>query len=141
MQKASLYEAIFWVNRGIDEAVRGLDRLKRAKDSGLNPAYFDEKLTLFEVHRALLNGCFCNNVERGELRDEALFEKKHHEYRKKTLDEVQVYQDVQAVEEQRRLEGKAPRVRFLSGEEQREAERQGLASPRETSHHGGSDHA
>lgn len=141
MQKASLYEAIFWVNRGIDEAVRGLDRLKRAKDSGLNPAYFDEKLTLFEVHRALLNGCFCNNVESCELRDEALFEKKHREYRKKTLDEVQVYQDVQTAEEQRRVEGKAPRVRFLSGEEQREAERQRLGSPMETSHHGGSDHA
>jgi hypothetical protein len=35
MQKAHLYEAILLVNRGIDEAVRGLERLKRAKDSGL----------------------------------------------------------------------------------------------------------
>ncbi len=141
MQKANLYEAIFLVNRGIDEAVRGLERLKRAKDSGLNPAYFDEKLTLFEVHRALLNGCFCNNVESCELRDEARFEKKHREYRTDALDEVQVYQDVQAVEERRRLEGKTPRVQFLSGEEQREAERQRPRSPSEISHQGGSDHA
>src|ERR1700691_2765742 len=123
MQKADLYEAIFWVNRGIDEAIRGLERLKRAKDSGLNPAYFDEKLTLFEIHRALLNGCFCNNVESCEHRDEARFERKHGEYRKGALDEVQVYQDLQTVEERRRLEGKAPRIGFLSGEEQREAER------------------
>lgn len=35
MQKAHLYEAILLVNRGIDDAVRGLERLKRAKDSGL----------------------------------------------------------------------------------------------------------
>jgi hypothetical protein len=117
MQKANLYEALFLVNRGIDEAVRGLERLMRARDSGLNPEYFDEKLTLFEVHRALLNGCFCNNVERCELRDEARFDKKHGEYRKEALDDVQVYQDVKTVEERRRLEGKAPRVRFLSGEE------------------------
>jgi hypothetical protein len=63
MQKAHLYEAILLVNRGIDDAVRGLERLKRAKDSELNPSYFDEKLTLFEMQRALLNGYFCNNVE------------------------------------------------------------------------------
>jgi hypothetical protein len=141
MQKASLYEAIFWVNRGIDEAVRGLERLKRAKDSGLNPAYFDEKLTLFETHRALLNGCFCNNVESCELRDEARFEKKHGEYRKEALDEVQVYQDLKTVEERRRLEGNPPRVRFLSGEEQREAERQSVKSPSKFSRPGESDHA
>src|ERR1700723_3070871 len=117
MQKADLYEAIFLVNQGIDKAVRGLERLKRAKDSGLNPAYFDEKLTLFEVHRALLNSCFCNKIESSEHRDEARFEKRHREYQKKALDEVQVYRDVEAIEESRRLEGKAPRVRFLSTEE------------------------
>jgi hypothetical protein len=42
MQKAHWYEAILLVNRGIDDAVRGLLRLKRAKDSGLKPGYFDE---------------------------------------------------------------------------------------------------
>ncbi len=35
MQKAHLYEAILLVNRGIDQAVQGLERLKRVKDSGL----------------------------------------------------------------------------------------------------------
>lgn len=124
MQKADVYEAIFLVNQGIDQAVRGLERLKRANDSGFNPAYFDEKLTLFEVQRALLNGYFCNTIEGTERRDEARFEKRHREYQKKALDEVQVYQDVRAVEEGRRLEGKAPTVRFLSGEEQQAWERQ-----------------
>ncbi len=124
MQKAHLYEAILLVNRGIDDAVRGLERLKRATESGLNPAYFDEKLTLFELHRALLNSCFCNNVEGSELRDEARFAKRHREHEKRMLDEVKVYQDVQAIEEIRRTEGKAPRVRFLSSEEQQAWERQ-----------------
>jgi hypothetical protein len=124
MQKAHLYEAILLVNRGIDDAVRGLERLKRAKDSGLNPAYFDEKFTLFETHRALLNSYFCNNVEGVELQDEARFAKRHREHEKQMLDEVQVYQDVKAVEENRRTEGRAPKVRFLSFKEQQRWERQ-----------------
>jgi hypothetical protein len=124
MQKAHPYEAILLVNRGIDDAVRGLERLKRAKDSGLNPAYFDGKFTLFETHRELLNSYFCNNVEGIELQDEAHFAKRHREHEKRMLDEVQVYQDVEAVEENRRIEGRAPMVRFLSFEEQQVWERQ-----------------
>jgi hypothetical protein len=119
------------VNRGIDDAVRGLERLKRATDSGLNSAYFDEKLTLFEVHRALLNGCFCNNVEGSERRDEARFAKRHREHEKRMLDEVQVYQDVQAIEESRRLEGKAPRVHFFTSEEQQAWEQQYPKPPKD----------
>ncbi len=129
MQKAHLYEAILLVNRGVDDAVRGLERLKRAKDSGLKPSYFDEKATLFEVHRAALNGYFCNNIESGENRDAVRFEKRHREYEKDNLDEVQVYQDLLDVEERRRREGKAPKVRFFTQEEQREWERQYPKSP------------
>jgi hypothetical protein len=141
MQKAHLYEAVLLVNRGIDEAVRGLERLKRAKDSGLNPAYFDEKLNLFEVHRALLNACFCNSVEICEHRDEARFARRHREHEKRMLDEVQVYQDVQAMEENRRLEGKAPKVRFLGEQEQRERELQPPKSPSDTECRRENDHA
>ena len=47
MQKAHLYEAILLVNRGVDEAVRGLERLKRAKDSQLDSSCFDEELVVF----------------------------------------------------------------------------------------------
>jgi len=112
------------VKRGIDDAVRGLEWLKRAKHSGLNPAYFDEKLTLFETHRTLLNSYFCNNVEGIELQDEVRFAKRNREHEKRMLDEVQVYQDVKVVEENRRIEGRAPKVRFLSFEEQQAWERQ-----------------
>jgi hypothetical protein len=129
MQKAHVYEAILLVNREIDDAVRGLEPLKRAKDSGLNPAYFDEKLTLFEVPRVLLNGCFCSNVDGSERRDEARFAQRHREHEKRTLDEVQIYQGLLAMEESRRLEGKAPKVRFLSSEEQQTWQRRYTKPP------------
>jgi hypothetical protein len=124
MQKAHRYEAILSFNRGIDEAVQGLERLKHAKDSGLDPACFDEKVTLFEIHRASLNSYFCNNVCRSEDRDVARFEQKHREYEKEALDDIQVYRDLQAVEERRRIEGRPPKVRFFSEQEQQEWQRQ-----------------
>jgi hypothetical protein len=124
MQKAHLYEAILLVNRGIDEAVQGLERLKRVRDAGLDPACFDEKVTLFEIHRASLNSYLCNNVGRNEDLDSGRFEKRYRKYEKTALDEVQVYQDLRAVEERRRIEGKPPQVRFLTGQEQQEWERQ-----------------
>lgn len=124
MQKAYLYEAILLVNRGIDEAVHGLERLMRLKNSRLDSAVFDERLALLEQQRAWLNAYFCNHIESAEELDAARFEKRYGEYRTTMLDEVQVYRDVQTIEEQRRSSGKAPRVRFLTDEEQREWERQ-----------------
>jgi hypothetical protein len=112
------------VNRGIDEAVQGLERLKRAKDSGLDPASFDEKVTLFEIYRASLNGYFCNNVGRNEDLDVSRFERKHRQYENNTLAEIQVYQDLRAVEERRRIGGKPPKVRFFTEEELQEWGRQ-----------------
>jgi hypothetical protein len=124
MQKAHLYEAIFLVNRGVDEAVRGLERLKRAKNSQLDSSCFDEELMLFEDHRARLNSHFCSTLQRSELQDSARFETRRREYEKNTLDEVQVYRDLQDLEDRRRVEGKPPKVRFFTPEEQREWERQ-----------------
>ena len=43
----------------------------------------------------------------------ARFEQKHREYEKSALDEIQVYRDLQTVEERRRIEGKPPKVRFF----------------------------
>jgi hypothetical protein len=124
MQKAHLYEAIFLVNRGVDDAVCGLERLKRAKESQFDSSCFDEELVLFEDHRARLNSCFCSTLQRTELQDSARFGVRHREYEKNTFDEVQVYQDVHVVEDRRRVEGKPPKVRFFTPEEQREWERQ-----------------
>jgi hypothetical protein len=124
MQKAHLYEAILLVNRGVDEAVRGLERLKRIKDSQLDAACFDEELVVFEDHRARLNSYLCAALQRSELQDSVHFEIRCREYEKNTLDEIQVYRDVQVVEDRRRTEGKPPKVRFFTPEEQSEWERQ-----------------
>jgi hypothetical protein len=124
MQKAHLYEAILLVNRGVDEAVRGLERLKRAKDSQLDAACFEEELVLFEDHRARLNSYVCAALQRSEQLDSARFEARHRKYEKNALDEIQVYRDVQVVEDRRRVEGKPPKVRFFTPEEQRDWHRQ-----------------
>jgi hypothetical protein len=124
MPKAHLYEAILLVNRGVDEAVRGLERLKRAKDSQLNLSCFDAELVLFEDHRARLNSYFCGTIRRSEQQDSTLFETRYCEYEERTLDEVQVYRDMRMLEDRRRVEGKPPKVRSSTQEEQREWERQ-----------------
>jgi hypothetical protein len=124
MQKAHLYEAILLLNRGVDEAVRGLEHLKRAKDSQLDSWCFDEELVRFEDHRARINSDFCSTIQRTEQQDSTLFAARHCEYETRTLDEVQVYRDVRMLEVRRRVERKPPRVRFITQEEQREWERQ-----------------
>ena len=45
MQKAHLYEAIFLVNQGVDQTVRGLARLKKAAGIG-EEIYGDTLATL-----------------------------------------------------------------------------------------------
>jgi hypothetical protein len=128
MQKVHTYKAILLMTRGVDD-VRELERVKRGKDSGLDSAYFDEP-TLFNVHRAQPNGCFCNNIEGSERRDEARFAERHREHEQNMLDEAQVYQDVQATEECQRREGKAPKAVILSEEEKWDLERQPTKSQR-----------
>ena len=124
MQKAHLYEAILLVDRGADETVRGLERLKRAKNSQLDSSCFDNELVLLEDHRARLNFYFCSTIQRPEQQDPVRFESRYCEFEKSTLDEVQVYRDVGMVEDRRRIEGKPPKVQFFTPEEQREWERQ-----------------
>ena len=79
---------------------------------------------LFEDHRARLNSYFCSALQRSELQDSARFEIRYREYEKNALDEVQVYRAVQLVEDRRRVEGKPPKVRFFTENEQLEWERQ-----------------
>ena len=49
---------------------------------------------------------------------------------------MQVYRDVQVIEDRRRVEGKPPKVRFLTQEEQLEWERQ-YPKPSDASRAGG----
>ena len=50
MQKAHLYEAVFLVNQGVDQAVRGLARLKKA--AGITEEIFGDTLATLEDSRA-----------------------------------------------------------------------------------------
>ena len=121
MQKAHLYEAIFLFNHGMDEAVRGLERLKRAPD--LDAATVDRTRVLFEAERADMNTHFCNNIEGAEGFDASNFDKRVREFEKDTLDAVKVYEDVQFVEQRRRKAGQPPVVRFLTSAEQKRWQR------------------
>jgi hypothetical protein len=137
MQKAHLYEAIFLFNHGMDEAVRGLERLKRAPD--LNSGTVDKVKVLFEAGRADINSHFCNNFEGVETADAADFDKHVRERRKKTLDAVKVYEDVQFIEERRRKEGQPPVVRFLTPAEQKRWKRPDSSKSEDAGDRGGND--
>lgn len=89
-------------------------------------------MIFFELHRASLNGYFCSNTGRTEERDVARFEKSQREFEIDVLDVVQVYRDLLAVEERRLAEGKPPKVRFLTEQEQREWEEQYPKPPAES---------
>ena len=137
MQKAHLYEAIFLFNHGMDEAVRGLERLKRAPD--LDAATVDRTRVLFEAERADMNTHFCNNIEGTEGSDASNFDKRVREFEKETLDAVKVYEDVQTIEERRRKEGRPPVVRFLTSAEQKRWRRPDPLKPEAAGDGGGND--
>jgi hypothetical protein len=71
MQKAHLYEAIFLVNQGIDQTVRGLERLKKAASIG-GEIYRDTLATL-EHSRAQVNLQFLADMEQVEKPDVARY--------------------------------------------------------------------
>jgi hypothetical protein len=67
MQKAHLYEAIFLVNQGIDQTVRGLARLKKA--AGITEEIYGDTLATLEHSRAQINVQFLADMEQAERRD------------------------------------------------------------------------
>ena len=67
MQKAHMYEAIFLVNQGIDETVRGLVRLKKA--AGITEGIYGDTLATLEHSRAQINVQFLAEMEQAERRD------------------------------------------------------------------------
>ena len=74
MQKAHLYEAISLVNQGIDQTVRGLQRLK--KTSGFTEAMYGGALAQLEHARAEVNLQFFADMEQGEKRDAERYDRK-----------------------------------------------------------------
>ena len=71
MQKAHLYEAIFLVNQGIDQTVRGLVRLRKA--AGIAEETYGDTLATLEHARAQINVQFLAEMEPSEARDAARY--------------------------------------------------------------------
>ncbi len=73
MQKAHLYEAVFLVNQGVDQVVRGLVRLKKA--AGIGEEIYGDTLATLEHTRAQVNLQFLTDMEQAEKRDAARYDR------------------------------------------------------------------
>jgi hypothetical protein len=76
MQKAHLYEAISLSNHGMDEAVRGLERLKKAP--GVAEGTYRATLATLEHTRAQVNLRFLADMEQAEKRDAVRYEQREN---------------------------------------------------------------
>jgi hypothetical protein len=112
MQKAHLYEALYLVNRGIDEAVRGVQRLKKAPHA-FREVYYKSVAGL-ERRRALINGQFMHEMSGEEEDNASFFEEEFNRWLSDDpLDNEEIYKLVRFVEDQRKKMGEAPLVQFL----------------------------
>jgi hypothetical protein len=112
MEKAHLYEALFLVNHGIDEAVRGVQRLKKS------PKFFMEtyhkSVAGLERRRSRINLQFMLEMRKLEEDDESRFEEEYNVWLSdEPLTNDEICQLMRTVERERRREGKPPLVRFL----------------------------
>jgi hypothetical protein len=73
MQKAHLIEALYLVNQGTDEAVRGLQRLKKA--AGFKEETYGDTLATLEHARAKVNLQFFSDMQASEQKDATHFER------------------------------------------------------------------
>jgi hypothetical protein len=117
MEKAHLFEALYLVNRGIDEAARGMARLKRAHEIEIDP--LAQALANFEEYRCRVNLQFLSDVRPSEERDLKRFEEETDFFGYNPLDDPDAaYGLVRIFEERRKEEGKPPLVQFLTPPEQ-----------------------
>jgi hypothetical protein len=126
MRKAHLFEALFLVNHGIDEAVCGVQRLKKAP--GLFQESYAEGMADLEWRRALINLQFITDVREHEEADAARFEKECDLFfEEEPLDHDKVCELMRIVERERKEQGKPPMVQFLTPEEPEQPEQSALA--------------
>jgi hypothetical protein len=119
MQKAHLYEALYLVNHGIDEAVRGVQRLKKAPHA-FREVYYKSVAGL-ERRRALINGQFMHEMAGEEEDNVAFFEEEFNRWLSDDpLDNEEIYKLVRFVEDQRKKMGEPPLVQFLEPKQEKE---------------------
>ena len=113
MEKAHLYEALYLVNHGIDEAVRGVQRLK--KSPKLFMETYHKSMAGLERRRAIINLQFMLEMRKLEENDESYFEEEFNVWLSdEPLTNDEVCRLKREVERQRKHEGKPPLVQFLT---------------------------
>lgn len=113
MEKAHLYEALYLVNHGIDEAVRGVQRLK--KSPKLFMETYHKSMAGLERRRSMINLQFMLEMRKLEEDDESRFEEEYNVWLSdEPLTNDEICKLMRAVERERKLEGKPPLVQFLS---------------------------
>jgi hypothetical protein len=114
MEKAHLYEALYLVNHGIDEAVRGVQRLK--KSPKLFMEAYHKSMAGLERRRAMINLQFMLEMRKLEEDDECYFNEEFNVWLSdEPLTNKEICQLMREVERQRKQEGKPPLVQFLTG--------------------------
>jgi hypothetical protein len=113
MEKAHLYEALYLVNHGIDEAVRGVQRLK--KSPHLFMETYHKLMAGLERRRSRINLQFMLEMRKLEEDDESRFEEEYNVWLSdEPLTNDEICQLMRDVERERRQEGRPPLVQFLS---------------------------
>ena len=113
MEKAHLYEALYLVNHGIDEAVRGVQRLK--KSPKLFMEAYHKSMAGLERRRSRINLQFMLEMRKLEEDDESRFEEEYNVWLSdEPLTNDEICELMRSVERERKLEGKPPLVQFLS---------------------------
>jgi hypothetical protein len=112
MEKAHLYEALYLVNHGIDEAVRGVQRLK--KSPKLFMEAYHKSMAGLERRRAMINLQLMLEMRKLEENDECYFNEEFNVWLSdEPLTNKEICQLMREVERQRKHEGKPPLVQFL----------------------------
>lgn len=112
MEKAHLYEALYLVNHGIDEAVRGVQRLKKSPQLFMET--YHKSMAGLERRRSMINLQFMLEMRKLEEDDESRFEEEYNVWLcDEPLTNDEICQLMRAVERERKLEGKPPLVQFL----------------------------
>ena len=113
MEKAHLYEALYLVNHGIDEAVRGVQRLK--KSPKLFMETYHKSMAGLERRRSRINLQFILEMRKLEEDHESRFEEEYNVWLSdEPLTNDEICKLMRTVERERKLEGKPPLVQFLS---------------------------
>lgn len=113
MQKAHLYEALYLVNHGIDEAVRGVQRLKKCPNLFMET--YHKSMAGLERRRSMINLQFMLEMRKLEEDDEARFEEEYNVWLSdEPLTNDEICDLMREVEQQRKDEGKLPLVQFLT---------------------------